>query len=91
MYIWNFSWNCLRFLIGLPFARFSIVAKELMVDVSRPEFTKLAFVAAVRCFWFLNGLHPNMRWVIKDLNWVLFSHGAGVDYGGIGGRLKASL
>ena len=62
-----------------------------MVDGSRPEFTKLAFVAAVRCFWFLNCLHPNMRWRFKDSNWVLFSHGAGVDDGGIGGRLEAYL
>ena len=48
MSIWTLSRNCLRFLIGLTFARFSIVAKEPMVDGSRPDFTKLAFVAAVR-------------------------------------------
>ena len=62
-----------------------------MVDGSRPEFTKLAFVAAVRCFWFLNCLHPKMRCRFKDLNWVIFSHGAGVDNGGIGVMLLASL
>ena len=62
-----------------------------MVDGSRPEFTKLALVAAVRCFWFLNCLQPNMQCRFKDSNWVLFSHGAGVEDGGIGGRLLASL
>ena len=62
-----------------------------MVDGSRPEFTKLEFVAEVRCFWFMNFLHPNMQWRFKDSNCVLFSHGAGVDYGGIRGRLVVSL
>ena len=62
-----------------------------MVDGSRPEFTKLASVAAVRCFWFLNCLHPNIRWRFNESKWVLFSHGAGVDDEGIGGRLEASL
>ena len=72
-------------MIGFPFAGFAIVAKEPMLDGSRPEFTKLAFVAAVRCFWFLNFLHPNMHWRFKDSNWVIFSHGAGVDDAVIGG------
>ena len=62
-----------------------------MVYGSRPEFTKLAFVAAVRCFWFLNFLHPKMWCRFKDSNWVIFSHGAGIGNGGIGGRLLASL
>ena len=67
------------------------MAKEPMVDGSRPEFTKLTFVAAVRCFWFLNFLQPKMRCRFKDSNWVIFSHGAGVEDDGIGGRLLASL
>ena len=78
-------------MIGFTFSGFAIVAKETMVDGSRPEFTKLAFVAAVRCFWFLNCIHPNILWIFSDSNWILFSHGAGVDDGGIGGRLEASL
>ena len=41
--------------------------------------------------WFLNCLHPNMRWGFKDSNWVILSHDAGVDDGGIGGRLEVSL
>ena len=72
-------------------AGFEIVAKELMVDGSTPDFTKLAFVAAVRCFWFMNFLHTKIRCIFKDSKWVLFSHGAGVNDGGIGGRLLASL
>ena len=76
-------------MIGFSFAGFAIVAKEPMVDGSMPEFSKLAFVTAVRCFWFLNFLHLNIRWVFKESNLVLFSHGAGVDNGGIGGRLEA--
>ena len=91
MSLWNLSRNCLCFFIGFPFAGFAILAKEPMLDGSRPELTKLAFVAAVRCFWFLNCLHPNMRWIFKDSNWVILSHGAGVDDGGIGGRLEESL
>ena len=78
-------------MIGFPFAGFAIVSKEPMVDGSRPEVTKLAFIVAVRCFWLINGLHPNIMWRLNDSNWVLFSHGAGVDDGGIGGRLEASL
>ena len=62
-----------------------------MLDGIRPEFTKLAFVAAVRCFLFLNCLHPKMWCRFKDSNWVLFSHGAGVDNRGIVGRLLAYL
>ena len=60
------------------------VAKEPMVDGSRPEFIKPAYLVEIRCFWFLNCLHPNMRWRFKESNWVLFSHGAGVDNEGIG-------
>ena len=91
MSLWNLSSNYLRFLVCFPFAGFAIVAKETMVDGSRLEFTKLAFVAAVRCFWFLNCLHPNVQWIFKDLHWVLFLHGAGVDDGGIRGRLESYL
>ena len=32
-----------------------------------------------------------MRWRFKDSDWVLFSHGADVDDGGIGGRLLAPI
>ena len=78
-------------MIGFPFAGFAIVAMEPMVDGSRLEFTKLAFVAAVRCFWFLSFLHPNIQCIFKDSNWVLFLHGAAVDDGGIGGRLESYL
>ena len=77
--------------MGFPLEGFLIVTKEPMVDVSRPEFTKLALVAAVRCFWFLNFLQPKIRCRFKESNWVLFSHGAGVDDGGLGGRLLESL
>ena len=91
MYMWTFSRNWLRFLMGFPLEGFSIVAKEPMVDGSRPEFTKLAFVAVVRCFWFLNCIHLKMLCIFKESNWVIFSHGAGVDDGEIGGRLLASL
>ena len=59
------------------------------MDGSRPEFTKLAFVAAVRCFWFLNCLYPNILWRLNDSKWVLLSYGAGVDDGVIGGMLEA--
>ena len=91
MSIWNLSRNCIHFLIGFPFSGFAIFAKEPMVYGIRPEFTKLAFVAAVRCFWFLNCLHPNILWRFNDSDWVILSHGAGVDDGGIGSRLEASL
>ena len=77
--MWNLSRNCCHFLISFLLDGFEIVAKELMVDVSRPDFTKLAIVAVVRCFWFLNFLHPNMRWRLKDSNWVLLSHSTGFD------------
>ena len=78
-------------MIGFIFAGFAIVAKEPMVNGIRPEFTKLAFVAAVRYLLFLNGLHPNILWIFKYVNWVLFSNGACVDDRGIGGRLEAYL
>ena len=68
-----------------------MVAKEPMIYGSRPDFTKLSFVAAVRFFWFLNFLHPKMWWIFKASNWILFSHGAGVDDDEVGGRLLASL
>ena len=58
------------------------------VDLSSPN---LNFFDAVRCFWFLNCLQPKMRCIFKDSNWVLFSHGACIDDGGIGGRLLSSL
>ena len=78
-------------MVGFTLAGFVIVEKDPMVDGSRPEFTKLAFVSAVRYFWILNFLLPNTRWRFKDSNWVLLSYGAGVYDGGIGGRLLASL
>ena len=78
-------------MIRFSFDGFEMVANEPMVDGIRPEFTRLAFVASVRCFWFLNCLHLNILWRLNDSNWVLFSHGAGVDDGGIGGRLESSL
>ena len=68
-----------------------MVAKEPMVYERRPEFTRIELVAAVRWFWLRNCLHPNMRWRCRDSNWVQLSHGAGVDDGGIWGRLLASL
>ena len=77
--------------MSFPLGGLAIVAKEMMVDGSRPEFTRIALVAAVRCFWFLNCPQPKMRCRFKESNWVLFSHGAGVDYGGIGGKLLAYL
>ena len=73
-------------MIVFPFYGFEIVAKEPMLVGSRPEFTKLAFAVADRCFWFLDFLHPNIR-----SNWVLFSICTGVDDGGVGGRLEAFL
>ena len=77
-------------MIGFTLEGFAIVAKEPMVDGSRPDSTKLTFFAAVRRFWFLNCLHQNMRWIFKVSNWVLFSHDVGVGNRGIGGRLVAS-
>ena len=77
--------------MGFPLEGFAIVAKEPILDGSRPDFTKLSLVDAVRCFWFLNCLQPNIRCIFKDSNWVLFSHGKGVNDEGIGGRLLASL
>ena len=91
MSMWTLSRNWRCFLMGVTLQGFVIVAKEPMVDGSIPEFTKLAFVAAVRWFWFLNYLHPKMMCRFKDLNWVIFSHCAGVNAGGIGGRLLVSL
>ena len=91
MSIWTLYRNWRLFLMGFPLGGLEIVAKEPMVDGSRPELTRLAFVSAVICFWFLNFLQLKIRWIFKDSNWFLFSHGAGVDYGGIWGRMLASL
>ena len=77
--------------MGFPLVGLAIVEKEPMVDVSRPDFSRLALVAAVGCFYFLDCLQSNIRWRFKDSDWVLFSHGAGVDDGGIRGRFLAYL
>ena len=68
-----------------------MVSKELIVDERRPKFTRLALVAVVRCFLLWNCLQPKMRWKFRYSNCVQFLHCAGVDDGGIGGRLVASL
>ena len=91
MSIWNFSRYWRRFLMGFPLGGLKMVAKEPMVDGRRPDFTRPALVAAVRCFWLRNCLQPKMQWRFRDSNWIQFSHGAGVYYGGIWGRLLASL
>ena len=77
--------------MGFSLGGFTIVAKEPMLDGSIPELTRLEFFDAARFFLFLNLLQPKMRWRFKDSDWVLFSHGAGINDGGIGGRLLASL
>ena len=91
MSIWKFWRYCHWFLIVFSLGGLSIVAKEPIFDGRRPELTRLALVAAVRCLWLRNYLQPNMRWRLRDSNCVLFSHGAGVNEGWIGGRLVASL
>ena len=50
MYVCNLSRYWRRFWMGFPLGGFEIVAKESIVDGIRPEFTRLALVAAVRCF-----------------------------------------
>ena len=91
MSIWTFSrywrWQLMRFPLGV----LDILEKEPMVDGKRPEFTIIAFVAAVRLFWLRNFLQPKMRCRFRDLDWVWFLHGYGVDNIGIGGRLIESL
>ena len=91
MFIWTFSGNWRRFLMVFPLWGLAILAKESMIEESRTEFTSLELVAAVICFLFLNFIQPKMRWRFKEPNWVLFSHGAGVNDGGIWVRLLSSL
>ena len=50
MYIWTLSSYWRRFLLVFFLGGLAMVAKETIVDRIRPEFTKLALVAAVRCF-----------------------------------------
>ena len=62
MSIWNFSryWRYLFMVFTL--GGLSMVEKEPIVDVRRPEFTRLALVAALSCFLLRNWLQPKMRW-----------------------------
>ena len=50
MFIWTLSryWRC--FLMGFPLGGLEMVSNEPIIDGRRPEFTRLALVAAVRCF-----------------------------------------
>ena len=91
MSIWNFSRYWCFFLMGFTLGGFTMVTKEPKVDGRRPEFIRLALVAELRCFLLRNFLQPNMRWRFRVLNCVWFLHGASVDYGGIKGRLVASI
>ena len=91
MPIWKFWGTVVDFWFFFPLVGFLIVAKELILDGRIHELTILALVSAVRCFWLRNFLQPKMQWRLRDLNCVLFSHGASVNEGGIGGRLVASL
>ena len=50
MYIWTLSSYWRRFFLVFSLGGLAMVAKETIVDRIRPEFTKLALVAAVRCF-----------------------------------------
>ena len=50
MSIWTLYKNWRLFLMCFPLGGLEIVAKEPMVDGSRPELTRLAFVSAVICF-----------------------------------------
>ena len=74
-----------------PLGGLEMVAKEPMFYGRIPEFTRLALVAAVRCFLFRNYLQPKMRWRFRDLKWVQLLHGVGVNDVGMGGRLLASI
>ena len=85
--IWTLSRYWLSFLMGFPLGGLAMEAKEPIVDGRRPDFTRLALVAAVRCFWLRNFLQSKMRWRFRDSNCVWFSHGAGVDDGRTGGKL----
>ena len=68
-----------------------MIAKEPIVDGIRPVFKRLVLVATVRCFLLQNFLQPKKRCIFRDSNCFQLSHGAGIDDGGIGGRLVASL
>ena len=78
-------------MIAFPLEGFSIVEKEPIVDGIRPVFKILVLVAMVRCFLLQNFLQPKKRWIFRESNCFRLSHGAGIDDGGIGGRLVASL
>ena len=54
------------------------------------ELTRLALVAAVRCFWLQKRLQPNTLWRLSNSNGVLFLQWAGVEYRGTNGRLETS-
>ena len=68
-----------------------MVAKDPMFDRRRPELTIFLLVSAVRLFLLRNWQHPKILYRFSDSNCVIFLHGAGVDEGGIGRRLVASL
>ena len=53
-----------------PLVGFDVVEKEQIFDWRRPEFTRLALVAALRCFLLLNFLQPNMLMRFKDSDCV---------------------
>ena len=50
MSIWNLSRYWCRFLVVFPLGGLVVMAKDTIVDGRRPELTRLALVAAVRCF-----------------------------------------
>ena len=50
MYIWTLSRYQRRFFIGFPSGGLEMLAKETIVERRRPDSTRIALVAAVRCF-----------------------------------------
>ena len=77
--------------MGFPLGLLDIVANYVMVEGIIPELMILALVDAVRCFWLRNRQHSKILCGFNDSNCFLFLHGVGVDDGGTGRRLVASL
>ena len=67
--VWNFSMYWRRLLVGCSLGGLAMVAKETIFDVRRPDFTTLALVAAVRCFWLRNCLNI-IKLIALCVTWV---------------------
>ena len=91
MSIWTLSRYWLRLFIAFTLGGLAMVVKEPIVDGRIPDLTRLALVAAVRFFWLQNWRHPEILWRFSYSICVLFLHSAGVDEGGTGEILVASL